>query len=45
MWGESIMVAPKQKKALYRTSKYFFPKSEDDIDKWWSIDVYLPEVD
>lgn len=42
MWGDSILVAPKLKKALYKQHKYFFPRSEDDQDKWWSVDVYLP---
>ena len=43
MWGDSILVAPKLKKALNKTNKYF-PKSKDDVDKWWSIDVYFPEI-
>jgi hypothetical protein len=42
MFGDSILVAPKIKKALYKQNKYFFPTSEDDDGKWWSIDVYLP---
>ena len=42
MWGPSILVAPKVRKALYKNSKYFFPVSEEDTSKWWSIDVYLP---
>jgi alpha-glucosidase (family GH31 glycosyl hydrolase) len=42
MWGDAILVAPKIKKALYKQSKYFFPRDEDDSDKWWSVEVYLP---
>jgi alpha-glucosidase (family GH31 glycosyl hydrolase) len=42
MFGDSILVAPKVKKALYTQNRYFFPQSEDDAGKWWSIDVYLP---
>lgn len=37
-------MAPKLRRALYRSNKYFFPKSEDDNEKWWSIDVYFPEI-
>ena len=42
MWGDAILVSPKIKKALISNKKYFFPSSEDDPGKWWSIDVYLP---
>jgi alpha-glucosidase (family GH31 glycosyl hydrolase) len=42
MWGDSMLFAPKVKKAMYKQSKYYFPRSEDDSDKWWSVDVYLP---
>ena len=44
MWGDQILVAPKLRRALYKTNKYFFPKTEEDYDKWWSIDVYFPEI-
>ena len=42
MWGDSMLFAPKVKKAMYKQSKYYFPRNEDDSDKWWSVDVYLP---
>jgi len=42
MFGDALLVAPKVRKAIFRQNKYFFPLSEDDADKWWSIDVYLP---
>ena len=42
MWGSQILVAPKLKAPLYKQSKYYFPRSSDDSDKWWSVDVYLP---
>ena len=42
MFGHAILVAPKIKKALYKQNRYFFPVSEDDSGKWWSIDVYMP---
>lgn len=42
MFGPSILVSAKVKKALYKNNRYFFPVSEDDPSKWWSIDVYLP---
>ena len=44
MWGDQILVAPKLRRVLYKTNKYFFPKSEDDYEKWWAIDVYFPEI-
>ena len=44
MFGPSILVAPKINKALYKQDRYFFPESEDDAGKWWSIDVYLPNT-
>lgn len=43
MWGDSILIAPKIKKALHKNNRYFFPVSEEDPGKWWSIDVYLPQ--
>jgi hypothetical protein len=44
MFGESILVSAKIKGALSRSDRYFFPVSEDDDGKWWSIDVYLPST-
>ena len=42
MFGPSILVSAKIRKAQYKNNQYFFPVSEDDPGKWWSIDVYLP---
>lgn len=44
MFGGSILVSAKIKKPLYSNNRYFFPVSEDDDGKWWSIDVYLPSM-
>ena len=37
-------MAPKLRKALFKANKYFFPKTEEDYEKWWGIDVYFPEI-
>lgn len=42
MWGDAFLFAPKIRRALYKMSKQFFPRTDDDSDKWWSVDVYLP---
>jgi alpha-glucosidase (family GH31 glycosyl hydrolase) len=42
MWGESFLFVPKLKKPMFKMNRYFFPRNEDDREKWWSVDVYLP---
>lgn len=44
MWGDQILVAPKLGKTLYKSKKYFSQNSEGDTERWWSIDVYLPDI-
>lgn len=44
MFGGSILVSAKINGALFSNNRYFFPVSEDDDGKWWSIDVYLPST-
>lgn len=44
MFGSSILVSAKIKGALFSNNRFFFPTSEDDEGKWWSIDVYLPST-